>query len=132
MAAITLYPHAAAEYASFTSGGLAEAANYLGLARGGWVYVALGNDDTTPAITDTGLGNEIARAAVAYTRSGATVTFTLTWTATVAFTCKEFGVFDAGMGGNCLYHRLTASQAVVVGDVCTLRDSIIVAQGSYS
>ena len=73
-----------------------------------FLYVAIGTDNTTAAISQTALVAEHARAAATITASDAKK---ILWAVSVAATdtvdIYEFGIFDASTGGNMLWRGVS-------------------------
>ena len=86
-------------------------------------YIAVGDGDLAPAVTDTALGNELYRAIASVSQGiGAEanqVEFQSTWLAGASQgTIKEAGLFDAAAVGN-MFSRVTFAD-VIVGAADTL------------
>ena len=98
-----------------------------GLGTNGANYIALTNDATAPAATDTTLASEIAtngltRAQGAYAHTAGTNTFTITktFTATATQSAQKAGLFTASSVGTMLAETAFTSVTLNNGDTLTI------------
>jgi hypothetical protein len=96
-----------------------------GSVTGTFTYIAIGTGTTSPAASDTALGNEVTRASATVGRTTTNVTNdTATWSATFSFSSSyaitEAGIFNASTGGTLLARQTFSAVNVVSGDQLTI------------
>lgn len=87
-----------------------------------YTYLGVGDDNTTPSLSDTTLGNEVDRNLntdnIKDVNTGKYL-FGTTFTLTEAngYTLREFGLFDAATGGNMTVRNLITPEVDKTSDV---------------
>lgn len=94
-------------------------------------YVALSNDATAPAATDTTLTSEITlnglgRAQATYTHSAnaSSYTLTYTWTASGTQAAQKFGVFTAATSGTMCFENTIAPVTLNSSDTLSFTETV--------
>jgi len=92
--------------------GQEEVANWLGgESANPPTHIAFGDDNTTPTVGDTSLGNELLRKAATITVSGRSVEYegAVATSELVGSTIKETGLLNSSSGGDLYSHEVNAN-----------------------